>query len=101
MCVSILSSIYEPTKRSIIPMIVKKEEILKANSLIETVMNALWVLGPVTGGGLITILGFIFGFLANACTFLISGFLTLGIHLNPVHESYHRNFIKEIAEGLN
>ncbi len=100
-CVSVLSSIYEPTKRCVVPMIIKKEEILRANSLMETVMNALWVLGPVTGGGLIALFGFKFGFLFNSVTFLASGLLTLGIRLRPVQEeSQQRHFVREVTNGF-
>lgn len=104
-CVSVLSSIYQPTRNCVIPMIIKKEEILKANSLMETVMNALWVLGPVTGGGLIALFGFKFGFLFNAITFFASGMLTLGIQLAPVQKEPQKpeesNFVKEVTTGLH
>lgn len=103
-CVSILSSVYEPTKRCVVPMIMKKEEILKANSLMQTVMNALWVFGPVAGGGLIALFGFKCGFLFNALTFLISGLLTVGIQLRPLQEESReqpeKNFMKELKTGL-
>lgn len=107
-CVSVLSSIYEPTKKAVLPMIIQKNELLRANSLMESVMNALWVLGPVTGGGLITILGFKWGFFINACSFLVSGALTLGMRMGmqvqPQAEDLthveEKGFVQEVVTGL-
>ena len=101
MSVSILSSIHEPTKQCVIPMIVKKEDMLKANSLMQAIMNSLWVFGPIMGGGLIVIFGFKFGFLFNAITFLVSGLLIQGVKLGVRQEKQcSMNFIKEMRVGV-
>lgn len=102
--ISILSTVYEPTKRAVIPMIVAKDEILAANSMMEVFMNAVWVLGPVTGGGIVTLAGFGAGFILNAFTFFASGSLICLIRLEYKTDGtslQSKTILRDIKEGFH
>jgi len=66
-------------KPSLLPYLVKKEDLLKANSLDQSFIRIATVLGMVVGGFLIKWVGWQLGFIINAFTHLIAGLLALKI----------------------
>ncbi|HLO04765.1 MAG TPA: MFS transporter [Symbiobacteriaceae bacterium] len=64
-------ALYSPAAMAIIPSLVPAEKLVKANGLNQTVMNALWVLGPMIAVTLCAFLG-------NANAVLLDG-LTFGL----------------------
>ena len=67
------SRFYVPAKMSIIPDIVKEDELISANSLVTTTGMIASVLGLGLGGLLIEKLGARNGFIIDAVTFFLSG----------------------------
>lgn len=98
--ISFLSTLHEPTKKSIIPMIVKKREILKANSVLQSLMNSIWILGPLLGGGLITFLGYEAGFVFNSLTFFVSLIFILPLKLPSNINNSPSPFLEEFKQGF-
>lgn len=70
-----LSRFFVPAKMSIIPELVNKEDLLLANSLVNTTGMIAAALGFGIGGVIVEILGARGGFYFNAGTFFISGIL--------------------------
>ena len=68
-----LSRFYVPAKMSIIPDLVKEEDLLMANSLVTTTGMIAFVFGCAFGGFLVERLGARGGFMCDAATFFISG----------------------------
>jgi len=101
-----------PAKLSIVPDLVKKENLLIANSLINTTAMIAAVLGFGIGGLLVEWLGAKGGFCLNAAGFFISGTLIFSIRRRkPVHlrikelsreivEVIRKSVIQEIKEGI-
>ncbi|CAK1229968.1 MFS family (AraJ) [Fructobacillus tropaeoli] len=63
-----------PSFKSIIPEIIKRDDYVKANALIQTIDNTLTILGPLAGGSVIMLIGGInalwfdtFSFILSAC----------------------------------
>lgn len=78
---SIVSGLYIPSLKSIIPAIVKKKSLIEANSADSLAITIASLLSPVLGG-------FLFGFfslsailLANCISFLVAGFLEILINI--------------------
>jgi len=63
---------YSPAEFSLLPNLVKKDELIVANSLEVTTMNITMIIGPALGGLIIGIYGTTPAFIANALTFLFS-----------------------------
>ncbi len=66
---------FVPAKMSIIPDLVKKEDLLMANSLVHTTGMIASAMGFGVGGIIVEILGAKGGFYLDAATFLVSGIL--------------------------
>ena len=80
--VSSVSRFFFPAYNSVIPSIVSKEQLLKANSLSQTTYNITLVLGPAVGAFLIGLLGYAVAFFFNAVTFFFSALMILRVHLS-------------------
>ncbi|MBL7131607.1 MAG: MFS transporter, partial [Candidatus Omnitrophica bacterium] len=101
-----------PAKLSIVPDLVKKENLLMANSLINTTAMIAAILGFGIGGVLVEWLGVKGGFCLNALGFFISGALIFSIsqsktvHLKikelsrEIVELIRKSVIQEIKEGI-
>jgi len=78
-------------KPSLLPSLVKKEDLLKANSLDQSFIRIATVLGMVVGGFLIKWVGFKFGFIINAFTHLTAGLLAWKI----TYKEEKKEFLKK------
>ena len=77
------SRFYVPAKMSIIPDIVREEQLISANSLVTTTGMIASVLGLGLGGLLIEKMGAKNGFIIDAVTFFISGAMIFTIAVPP------------------
>ena len=77
------SRFYIPAKMSFIPDLVRKEDLIEANSLVATTGMIAVVVGCAIGGFLIDYGGAKSGFIFDAFTFLVSALLLLSIK-NPL-----------------
>jgi MFS family permease len=68
-----VSRFYVPAKMSIIPDIVKADDLLLANSLVNTTGMVAAMMGFGVGGILVGLVGAKGGFIIDACTFLVAG----------------------------
>ncbi len=75
----ICSSLYSPACNSLIPDIVEKEEINKANSIDSLASNISRILGPLLGGALYTYFGMTIIVCVDGISFLLSALLELFI----------------------
>src|SRR5690625_3010349 len=67
-----ISTFYRPALRGIIPKIVKKEQIIPANSLRSISQQISEMVGPVIGGMLVAAIGLYIAYGINTVTFLLS-----------------------------
>ena len=77
------SRFYIPAKMSFIPDLVRKEDLIEANSLVATTGMIAVVVGCAIGGFLIDYGGAKSGFIFDAFTFLVSALLLLSIKILP------------------
>ena len=69
---SSISGFFIPAKNALIPQIVRREELLAANTLSQTTQIAALIFGPALAGFTIEHLGIATAFLVDALTFLVS-----------------------------
>lgn len=74
---SISSAFFNPAVLAIIPQIVEKEQLTKANALSQLVYGITLIIGPVVGGLAVAYIGYWLVFVFNAVSFFISAFFTL------------------------
>lgn len=80
----ICSAFFYPAKLSIIPNLVKPEELQAANALSTVTGMIATLLGTYVAGALIEKLGFSAGFFINGITYLISALAILWIQYKPI-----------------
>jgi predicted MFS family arabinose efflux permease len=73
-----------------------------ANSLLQTVENLSWLIGPVVGGAVVAAWGTDLAYWLNAATFLLSAVLLLGIAEAALRggEVTSRGHWRDVADGL-
>jgi MFS family permease len=85
-----ISPLYHTSFQSIIPSLVKSEDLGKANSYIQSSDNVMTLLGPLLGGGIVAFMGPTNAIYVDAASFLISGLLVTGIHINSAELGYSK-----------
>lgn len=101
--IAIAAVFFNPARDSIIPQIVPRNGLLRANSLIQTSWQFSLLLGPGIAGVLLHLVGKIHLFTADSAAYLLSFLFILVIR--PAHRErrIHQRGIgfREIKEGLN
>ncbi|MBS4021878.1 MAG: MFS transporter [Dethiobacter sp.] len=103
---SICSSFFNPAALSVVPQILDKDELVRGNSLYQSIEHLTGVLGPAIGGILIVIFGIGGVFLINGISFLVSAFSEAFINLpfNPGDRKKSlglKDVIKDLKEGFS
>lgn len=81
-----INRFYLSARSAAIPLVVKDDRLMEANSLLNVAMMATIMLGPWGGGILVEKFGYTLGFLADAGTYVISGLLIAFITLRTVSD---------------
>jgi MFS family permease len=93
---------FRPAANAALPNLVPQDELPMANSLLQTVENLSWLIGPVVGGAVVAAWGTDLAYWLNAATFLLSAVLLLGIAEAALRggEMTSRGHWRDVADGL-
>ncbi|NOY23293.1 MAG: MFS transporter [Acidobacteria bacterium] len=98
---SVASAFFNPTAMAVLPQIVKKEFLTKANALSQITANVSMILGPLIGMTLISVIGISVAFGLNAISFILSGTLILRIKTAlPEVPSKREGFFETLKNGV-
>lgn len=106
---SLCGVLFGPAISAAIPSLVKKEELVKANSLNNFSRAATMILGPVMGALLLATTGYFGVFLVNGIAFLLSALSEMFIRFPPViavrgeqagQTKAGRQFVRSLQEGF-
>lgn len=105
MALSVISIIFIPTMSVTVPSIVKKEDLIKANSITSFVTSSCILLSPVLAGILFSFYGLLVIMIINSISFIVSSiceaFINIPI-LNREGIKFNINtFVTDFKEGLN
>ncbi|MEL7569929.1 MAG: MFS transporter [Eubacteriaceae bacterium] len=102
-CLSLAAAFFDPAIQAIIPQIVEKDNLVKANGMSQMVGGACTVAGPLLGAIAVSILGLAWVFLANSISYFISAFLACFIKVNKICKKTEKNtgIFKEITQGIS
>lgn len=78
-----LSIFYRPAVRGIVPQLVKKEQLLSANSLRSISSQVSELIGPVVGGALVAAIGLYIAYGINTVIFLLSALFISFVTIRP------------------
>lgn len=82
--ISVCTAFFDPAIPAMLPQIVKKDELTRANSKTQLVSGIATIAGPVLGGLTVAWSGYLTTFLINAFSYLFSAVFESFIQLGPV-----------------
>lgn len=102
LCFGILDSFFWPSSNSLVPMIVAKENITRANSIIQTTNQFTIMMGPALAGFAIKFGSFEASFGIAALFLIISGLIVRKMNESaiPSSDGADRSLLKEIRAGI-
>ncbi|GMQ58461.1 MFS transporter [Vallitalea sediminicola] len=100
---SATSAFFSPAIGASIPSIVKKEHLVKANSLSQILRYSSSILGPALGGVLVILIGIPGLFLLNSISFLLSSFSESFIKIPRLDRSevQESTLLSDFQEGIS
>ena len=93
------SAFFNPAIPSVIPMIVPKDELSKANAKTQFVAGFANIAGPALGGILVSIYGYLIVFALNAATYFVSAFFECFLNIPSVKTEAHESLVAAFKEG--
>jgi MFS family permease len=93
---------FRPALYAGLPNLLPDEELPHANSLLQTIENVAWALGPVLGGVLVASTGADAAYWINSVTFLVSAALLAGIpdRLLQSAQAVGRGYWRDLTDGF-
>ena len=98
---SLCSSFFETSIQAIIPEVVEKEQLPKANSLNQLVGGICNILGPAVGAAAVVFFGYNWIFVINALSFMISALFELFVqYKRQDHAKHTTSILADAREGF-
>lgn len=99
----IAQAFFTPAINASIPNIVKKDEIVKANSMNQGALNLSIILGPALGGILIALFGAAWVFIADGLSYLISALAAAFVYIPKIKREINgkTSFFFDVKDGFN
>ena len=97
----VATGFFRPAAYAGLPNLVPDDELTNANSLLQTIENAAWMIGPVLGGVLVSVWSPSVPYAVNAVTFLVSAVLVARIADSQLRseESITSGHWRDVADG--
>lgn len=98
----VATGFFRPAAYAGLPNLVPDDELTNANSLLQTVENAAWMVGPVLGGVMVSVWSPSVPYAVNAVTFLVSAALVARIGESQLRsqESLTSGHWRDVADGV-
>lgn len=98
----VATGFFRPAAYAGLPNLVPDDELTNANSLLLTIENAAWMIGPVLGGVMVSAWGPAVPYAVNAVTFLVSAALVAGIAERQLRseEPLTSGHWRDVADGV-
>ena len=100
--VSLMSTLFGPATIAMLPDIVKEEDLMRANSITESVSSFSYIVGPILGGVIYGLGGITLAFLVNGVSFFGSGVAELFIEYHQKTKQFEKvtEVITDLKEGV-
>ncbi len=97
---SLVRVLYAPSQTAFIPLLVRRDQLMKANGLQQLGMYVAMVVGPLLAGKALARYGAVTVIIVDAASFLLSAALTQAIRLQEhISSSQQSNRKQQLAEG--
>lgn len=99
--ISIASSFFNPATLAMLPSVIPRKELVRANAITQLSANASGALGFLLGSGLIAAIGVPAAFLFNSISFSVSALLIGRIRYRHVPSQKPVSFLSDLKDGWN
>ena len=101
-CISFINQIVYPIQLTLLPKIVKQEDLVKANSLFSIAYQGSDALFNSIGGFIITFFDTIYAFIINSITFFINSFIFIFLsdELSKNTNTIQENYFSKLSSGI-
>jgi MFS family permease len=98
----VATGFFRPAAYAGLPNLVSDDELANANSLLQTVENGAWMVGPLLGAGMVELWSPSVPYAVNALTFLVSAALVSRIRESQLRseESLTQGHWRDVADGI-
>jgi MFS family permease len=98
----VATGFFRPAAYAGLPNLVSDDELTNANSLLQTVENGAWMVGPLLGAGMVTLWNPSVPYAVNAVTFLVSASLVWRIRDSQLRseESLTQGHWRDVGDGI-
>ncbi len=98
---SVCSAFFDPALQSVIPQVVGRAQLAKANSMSSLVGGIAMIIGPVLGGLSVAYIGYTFVFIFNSLSFLVSALFKVLLSLPKTagKDLYKKSYRQSILDG--
>ena len=102
--ISIISVMYQPAIGTVIPTIMKKDELADANAINSLIMNVGNILSPIIGGALYGLFGLSIILILNAASFIIASVVEIFINIEKTNKMPDKinvkTFFNDLGQGF-
>lgn len=95
----ILNALWWPAMSGVLPEIMPKASLQKANAIISLVSNFGFIIGALIGGTVVTLFGSGWALLVDSISFLIAGILVWFINLPPIVTKEKNSMLHDLRIG--
>ncbi len=95
----ILNALWWPAMSGVLPEIMPRESLQKANAIISLVSNFGFIIGALIGGTIVTLFGSGWALLVDSISFLIAGILVWFINLPPIGTKEKNSMLHDLKIG--
>ena len=98
---SINAAFFDPAIPSVIPLIVKENQLTRANSLTQFIRGITTIIGPILGGIAVAYIGYTVIFIFNALSFFISGIFESFLRIPDIkkEKTITQSVLQDLLEG--
>ena len=98
--ISLCSALFNPTTMSVIPVIVEKSGLQRANALSQMVAGAVAIIGPLLGASSVAMLGYLGVLIFNGCSYIISGIAESFLRITVTETTTKESVFFSLMQGF-
>ncbi|HEY3424929.1 MAG TPA: MFS transporter [Negativicutes bacterium] len=98
--ISLCSAFFNPTTMAVIPAVVEKGGLQRANALSQMAAGAVAIIGPLLGASSVAMLGYMEVLIFNGCTYIISGIAESFLRITAMKITTKESIFVSLLQGF-